>query len=654
MGLLRSTAACLAAVALLPSITSAKLVQTSLELTWDLGAPNGQWREMIYVNGSMPGPALIFDEDDDVEVTIRNKMSQDATVHFHGMQMWKTPWSDGVPGLSQTPILPNTEFVHRFKAQPAGTFWYHSHSRMTLMDGLYGAIFIRPKNGTDFPFHMISNDSSDIAAMERAARDPKLLVLSDWEQYTSDELWNYTLASNLGLFCSDSILLNGKGSVYCPGTDFLINHTQPGVQESIDPKFVSDKGCLPFVPAIDEIWLDLGNESKIPDKVQSGCVPSYGSRETIEVDPEDKWVSFNWVAAGTLKTPQPAIDEHDMWVYEINGNYVPPVKVQALNLWAGERYSAMVHLNQKRGTYNIDLGDYGATQVIGAYASMRYKGQPERWGPTEPWTQYGGAAVEDKNVSILMPWAVLNDSIGSYPNQYQNFKVPPPKLLADQEVYLYAGRTNSSYSYTVGGWHGNKINNTQAGLIMYPIDWLSGNPLMYNPNGTDAMNRGLVFRTNNATWVDIVFIVGANYGDGKPFTHAIHKHGSKTFRIAQGEGVWNYTSVHDAYDKSPHLFNFDNPGYRDTWLTIADMPGWQILRYYVDNPGPWLIHCHLEIHLAGGMGMVAMDGVDVWPEIPPEYRAGNQGVMPPSLNMTTRYGGDYKRRVPMPSAADYI
>lgn len=34
-------------------------------------------------------------------------------------------------------------FVYRFKASPAGTHWYHSHSRATVLDGLYGPIFIR-------------------------------------------------------------------------------------------------------------------------------------------------------------------------------------------------------------------------------------------------------------------------------------------------------------------------------------------------------------------------------------------------------------------------------------------------------------------------------------------------------------------------------
>lgn len=37
-------------------------------LTWAKGAPDGFEREMIFVNGQMPGPTLSLEEGDDVEV----------------------------------------------------------------------------------------------------------------------------------------------------------------------------------------------------------------------------------------------------------------------------------------------------------------------------------------------------------------------------------------------------------------------------------------------------------------------------------------------------------------------------------------------------------------------------------------------------------
>jgi hypothetical protein len=43
-------------------------VRKTLDLTWQVGNPNGNARPMTFVNGQFPGPDLVFDEDDDVEV----------------------------------------------------------------------------------------------------------------------------------------------------------------------------------------------------------------------------------------------------------------------------------------------------------------------------------------------------------------------------------------------------------------------------------------------------------------------------------------------------------------------------------------------------------------------------------------------------------
>lgn len=46
----------------------AKLVHFDLNLTWQMGAPDGNVREMIFMNNQFPGPELRLDQGDDVEV----------------------------------------------------------------------------------------------------------------------------------------------------------------------------------------------------------------------------------------------------------------------------------------------------------------------------------------------------------------------------------------------------------------------------------------------------------------------------------------------------------------------------------------------------------------------------------------------------------
>lgn len=64
----------------------AELHKQRWDITWENGAPNGQERQMIKVNGQFPGPALICDEGDDVEIIVRNLMPFNTSVHWHGLE----------------------------------------------------------------------------------------------------------------------------------------------------------------------------------------------------------------------------------------------------------------------------------------------------------------------------------------------------------------------------------------------------------------------------------------------------------------------------------------------------------------------------------------------------------------------------------------
>lgn len=74
---------CLTALA---TFTHSACVRFNLDLTWEVGAPNGQQREMIFVNGQFPGPPLVVDEGDDVTVTVNNYLPFNTTIHFHGIE----------------------------------------------------------------------------------------------------------------------------------------------------------------------------------------------------------------------------------------------------------------------------------------------------------------------------------------------------------------------------------------------------------------------------------------------------------------------------------------------------------------------------------------------------------------------------------------
>src|SRR3990170_740673 len=120
------------------------------------GAP----RMTTTINGSIPAPALRWYEGDTVTLRVTNRLSEDTSIHWHGILL---PYQmDGVPGISFKGIAPGETFTYRFKVQQRGTYWYHSHSGMQEMTGMYGAIVIEPAT-----------------APLRTGRD-YVVVLSDW------------------------------------------------------------------------------------------------------------------------------------------------------------------------------------------------------------------------------------------------------------------------------------------------------------------------------------------------------------------------------------------------------------------------------------------------------------------------------------------
>ncbi|KAF3403687.1 Laccase abr2 [Penicillium rolfsii] len=586
----------------LPGLSTGKLIREEITLTWDLGAPNGHVREMIKMNGDFPGPSFVWDEDDDIEVIVHNKMPFNSSIHWHGLMMQGTPWSDGAPGATQLPIEPEEIFIYRFKASPSGTHWYHAHSRTTLLDGLYGGIFIRPSQDTPGPWSLISKDKSDIQAMEKASSNPKQVLVSDWTHFKS---WNYMEAeeaSKFTIFCVDSILLNGKGSIFCPGEEYLVNHTSTYMKWALYPGHVNDKGCFPFMKSTEGPYLSQGRPEKIPLHLQKGCVPAAGDQEVIHVDPKNRWASLNFIGAATFKTTIFTVDEHPMWVYEVDGHRIEPQKVDTVKMYAGERYSVMIRLDKEPKDYTIRVADSGLTQIISSFATLRYAGSTGAPSTSRGVINYGGqntTTVVTLNRDHLPPFPPLK-----------------PAARSDEHYVLHTHRWLSAWQYTLSGGG------------MWQEDRSAYTPLLYDINQPDAQDENLIIRTRNGSWVDLIIQVGSQPGQPQEFPHMMHKHTGKMWQVGAGEGIWNYTDVDEAMAAEPHRFNLENPNYRDTFITSFDGPSWLVLRYHSINPGPWLFHCHIETHLAGGMAIALLDGVDVWPEIPPEYAPNQKGLVP--------------------------
>lgn len=97
---------------------------------------------VMYYNQSIPGPVIRIPQGRESVIRFRNRLDEPSTVHWHGLRIDNA--MDGVPDVTQAPVLPGEEFEYRLTPPDAGTYWYHSHLRSwyQLALGLAGVMVV--------------------------------------------------------------------------------------------------------------------------------------------------------------------------------------------------------------------------------------------------------------------------------------------------------------------------------------------------------------------------------------------------------------------------------------------------------------------------------------------------------------------------------
>ena len=111
---------------------------------------SGKTVEAWTFDGKAPGPELRVSQGDLVEVTLVNEDIEDGvTLHWHGIDVPNA--EDGVAGLTQNAVRLGERHTYRFRAEQAGTYWYHSHqvSSEQVRKGLFGAFIVEPREQED-------------------------------------------------------------------------------------------------------------------------------------------------------------------------------------------------------------------------------------------------------------------------------------------------------------------------------------------------------------------------------------------------------------------------------------------------------------------------------------------------------------------------
>jgi bilirubin oxidase len=107
---------------------------------------SGTTTEFWSYNNDVPGPLIDVFEGDTVRIRLDNRLSQETTVHWHGLPV--PPAQDGNP---MDPIAPGASRTYEFTLPvgSAGTYWYHPHPHeMTaeqVFRGMAGLLIVRSR-----------------------------------------------------------------------------------------------------------------------------------------------------------------------------------------------------------------------------------------------------------------------------------------------------------------------------------------------------------------------------------------------------------------------------------------------------------------------------------------------------------------------------
>ncbi|KAK8035117.1 multicopper oxidase [Apiospora rasikravindrae] len=266
-----------------------------------------------------------------------------------------------------------------------------------------------------------------------------------------------------------------------------------------------------------------------------------------------------------------SIDNHDLQVIATDLVPIKPFNTSVLSIAMGQRYDIIVQANQQAAGKSFWMRakpqstcskNTNADNIKG----ILYYGDSTAVPTTSSYTYPDNC--DDMPASQLVPHVAKNVGSSTY-EQVHNVSISKN----DQKLWR---------------WY---LNSTSLKL-----DW--GNPTLVQIQNqmTNYAASDAVFQLEKADeWAYTV--IETNF----PVAHPIHLHGHDYFILAQGTGAYN-SSVH---------FNTKNPARRDTAMLPA--AGYLVIAFQTDNPGAWLMHCHIGWHAEQGF---ALQFVERQSEIP--------------------------------------
>lgn len=453
---------------------------------------------VMVINNQYPAPALHVVKNDVVQIITRNSdvsNNQSSSIHFHGIKQYGTTFSDGVAGITQLATKPGQDYFQIFQVlNQSGTFYYHSHVGVQD-DTIQGPFIVHEDEAS---FLAATKTMTPVTEGNFTYDEERILQWSEyWHQSGYNRQTYYMSPSFVNDGGPDSILLNGR-TVY----DSSISQ--------------DDSECDGF---------------------------SYINVES------NKTYRFRFIGALTFRILGIIIQDHNMTLIEIDGEYVSPYELKYLEIAPGQRMSVL-----------IKTGDYPAGTLFPIASNFRWRnndlgytnngyGYLRYVNSTTPAT----TTIMEKPVKTSLPADIFpaTDTPGWILRDVK------PLVSTENDKFILNGTASRTIKLYMQ--QGEESDNTTRfrnnGRIHLPWGSESASLLddiLSNSLGTvGVLDSTDGFSQSHQTYplgigeiIDLVFQNSYNQA-GLCVAHPWHTHGHSHYLIAEGEGDYNHDTDKD-------------------------------------------------------------------------------------------------------------
>ncbi|XP_014240579.1 laccase-4-like [Cimex lectularius] len=523
---------------------------------------DGSQRGILTYNRRLPGPSIQVCEGDMVVVDVHNNLLAAGTsIHWHGIRQLGTPFSDGVPKITQCPIPARNDYRYYFNTTQAGTYFYHSHSGLQKVNGLFGSLIVRDQKKHEAFGYLYDYDLPS-----------HVILVNDWIHKDAKQ---HLPGLNDTELSPNSYLINGRG-IFVP----------PDVKQS---RYVKTP--------VSEFRVSKGKRYRFR-LIGSTCLSC-----TVQV----KFFGHR------LTT-----------IYADGGGPVIPTTVDTVELNSGDRFDVILNADQEVDSYWILARGYGACENAQQFAILRYnghRGKPSARFPGFSSVPKGIVLNPSNSFCNTSKEVCLHHLQSPNPVSYQSPKLKE-RVFIRFGFYFYElddlFQKNKYQHYFVPSptIHVKALMNNVSNVLppsplLYQYNDVPEDafckPECFEPSIQKSCTCSLVIKIKLHSEVTMIILDTGPYSE-TGLQHPFHLHGYNFYILDEGilngtteekMRVLNHRLDHDEI-KNDYAIQKDTVGIPSS--------GYAIVRFFADNPGFWFMHCHYLFHLDMGMSATLQVG----------------------------------------------